>query len=562
MNIIGLSCYFHDAAACLVRDGRVVAAAEEERFTRKKHDSGFPEHALRYCLKAGGLTGADLDGVIFYDKPLRKLERAMAAGYASDSCDELMRWHLRHLLHEDLLLTERVAAAIGYQGALSYCDHHLSHAASCFYASPFTECAVLTVDGVGEWATTAQFLGRDRDLTLVREIRYPHSIGLFYSTLTGFLGFEVNEGEYKIMGLASYGQPRYVDRLEKLLIRHEDGSFQLDMSYFLFLSNRERMHSEALVALLGPPRGPGEAVTQYHMDIAASLQSVTEQAMVGLVRSFRSFTDVPTLAMAGGVAHNVVANAVIRTETDFTHIFVQPASGDSGGAIGAALYLYYRQNERGAGRTLARYGTCLGPAYGDDEITPVLDEHGLSYRRLDEAALVARTAALLHKDLVVGWFQGRMEFGPRALGCRSILANPCNPKMKDILNARVKFREEFRPFAPAVLEDRAREYFDLPEASPFMLFTANVIKGKEAEIPAVTHVDGTARVQTVSRDDNPRFYRLIEEFAKLSQVPVVVNTSFNIRGEPIVCTPRDAVNCFLYTDIDFLVIGDYLVSKS
>jgi carbamoyltransferase len=561
MNVLGISCFYHDAAACLIKDGRLVAAAEEERFTRRKHDASFPLNAISFCLREGRIEQGRLDGVAFYEKPVRKLERALtiAKRYENESTP-LLGEELRLFLHEGWTVERRIRQALDHQGPVFFSEHHLSHAASAFFASPFADAAVLTVDGVGEWATTSQFVGSGRDLVLKREIDYPHSLGMFYATLTAFLGFEVNEGEYKVMGLASCGTPSFADKIEQVLELRADGSFANRLDYFAYMHSRDAMFSPRLVELLGPPRQPDEPVTRRHMDIAASAQQLTERAIVHLGRSLRDHTDSPNLAMAGGVAHNVVANARLRDSGIFENIFVQPSAGDSGGAIGAAWYAAC--HGLGAERTVAAaYDTCLGPRYGEEEIERVLDAHQLTYLRLDGDALAERVARLIFDDMIVGWFQDRMEFGPRALGNRSLLANPCNPRMKDILNARVKRRERFRPFAPAVLEERAGDFFELDRPSPFMLQTWQVRPDKRSVIPAVTHADGSARVQTVSAARNPRFHRVIEAFARLSGVPMVVNTSFNMRGEPIVCSPEDAVRCFEATDIDVLAIGDFLVEK-
>lgn len=561
MNVLGVSCFYHDSAACLVRDGEILAAAEEERFSRRKHDHSFPQMAIDYCLRRAGIEGRQLDAVAFYEKPLRKLERALHVGKSFGDCStELVDLEIRQFAYEGAHIGRRLQEALGFSKAIHYSEHHLSHAASAFFPSPFEDAAVLTVDGVGEWATASQFLGTDRQLTLKREISYPHSLGMLYAAMTAYLGFEVNEGEYKVMGLASYGEPKHVDKLEQLIELLPDASFRNNLEYFSYPYSIHKMYTDNLIELLGPERHSDEDVTQRHMDIASSLQVVTERAMIGLVRSFRRYTDTPNLVLAGGVAHNVVANTRILEDGTFKNLFVQPASGDSGAAIGAALYTYYHALERPR-LTNATYNTCLGPAFSAEEIERSLVEHGLAAERIDFPTLAKKTAELIRDDFIVGWFQGSMEFGPRALGNRSLLANACNPKMKDILNSRVKLREDFRPFAPAVLEEVASEYFVLDGPSPFMLLTPQVQARRRDEIPAVTHVDGSARVQTVSAEQNPRFHRLIHEFGQLTGIPVIINTSFNVRGEPIVCSPDDAITCFLRTEIDFLVIGDWLVSK-
>ncbi len=561
MNILGISCYYHDAAAALVQDGRVVAAAEEERFTRKKHDSRFPESAIDFCLNSAGLEIEDIDQVCFYEKPLRKVERVLSVGKQYESVNGLLvKKQLGLALNEQLFLDRVLEQKFDYQGPLLFSDHHLSHAASTFYLSPYETAAILTVDGVGEWATTSEAMGDGKHITPIREIRYPHSLGLLYTTITAFLGFKANNDEYKVMGLASYGQPKYTDRIRCLLTQQYDSSFRLDMRYFSFPHDIKRMYSDAFIELFGPPRATGESLSQYHMDIAASLQSVTEEVMIALGRTLHEKTGTENLCLAGGVALNSVANWRVLQETPFKNLWIQPAAGDSGAAIGAALVAYYAQ---GDSRRIApqRHSTLLGPGYSSDEVKAMLDQRGAMYTEYKESELFSKVAQLIHRNRIIGWFQGRMEFGPRALGNRSILANPCNPEMKDILNSRVKFREDFRPFAPAVLSERASDYFQCNHDSPYMLYVVPVVDGQAVQIPSVTHVDNTARLQTVFREENPRFYRLIEAFAELSGVPMVINTSFNIRGEPIVCTPDDAYDCFMKTDIDYLVVDRFLVEK-
>ena len=561
-TILGLSCYYHDAAAALVRDGQVAAAAEEERFSRRKHDSRFPSQAIAFCLRQSGLKIDDIDLVAFYEQPLLKLERILQCGrrWREQSADYVQK-QLSKSLHERLIVEEILRSRMEYRGPFVYTEHHLSHAASAFYASPFNEAAILTVDGVGEWATTTQHIGKGSRIEPGREIRYPHSLGLLYSALTAFLGFKVNNDEYKVMGLAGFGQPRHRDKIAQLLTVFPDGSFQLNLEFFSFMFDREQMFSPALVELLGPPRPDGATITSYHRDLAASLQAVLEDALIRMAQGlYETSGQIANLCLAGGVALNSVANWRLFKETPFASVWVQPAAGDSGGAVGAALAAYYQNRDEP--RKLAPYSTLLGPKFSNTEIEIILKEEQVSYRWYLEEELLSHTAELILKDRIVGWFQGRMEFGPRALGCRSILANACNPAMQDILNRRVKFREDFRPFAPAVLAEKAGEYFDLSFDSPFMLFVCPVLEDKRKVIPSVTHTDGTARVQTVAAEQNPRFYRLLQEVERRSGVPIVINTSFNIRGEPIVCTPRDAVRCFLKTDIDFLVIGDFIVEKT
>jgi len=561
MKILGISCYYHDSAAVLVEDCRVVAGAEEERFSRRKHDSSFPRNAIRFCLDYTGTAAAALDLVVFYDKPLKKLERALVtARQYGPRAAPLIDWQVSDFTHRGSRLADDVIELLGCTVPVEYCEHHLSHAASVFYISPFEDAAIVTVDGVGEWATTSLFVGTGDGIEQIREIHYPHSLGLLYATMTAYLGFEVNEGEYKVMGLASYGEPAFDREVSQLLTIFDDGSFRNNLEFFSYMYDERSMFTPLLVELLGPPRDASEPVTQRHMNIAASLQGLCERALVNLVRAAHRETGRDRLCLAGGVAQNVVANSRLLAEAGFAEIFVHPASGDSGGAIGAALYAAHRRS-RSARVAIADYDTCIGPHFSNAMIRAALDEADARYEQLEPAELLAYTAGLLTQNMIIGWFQGRMEFGPRALGCRSIIASPCDPQMKDILNARVKFREDFRPFAPAVLEEYSEEYFDHPGKSPYMLFCPKVRPGKAGTIPAVTHVDGTARIQTVAKATNPRFHALIDEFRKLSGVPVVVNTSFNIRGEPIVCTPRDALKCFYGTEIDFLVIGDFVVSK-
>jgi carbamoyltransferase len=560
MYILGLSYSYHDAAACLLRDGVPVAAAEEERFTRVKHDHRFPENAIRYCLAEGRIVTKDLAGIAFYEKPARKLERALVVGksFMPRSAENVLAQY-PSLIEDGFGLAARLDRDFGYTGPLYFSEHHHSHAASAFFASPFEDAAVLTVDGVGEWATCTQFEGASNALVKNREIHYPHSLGLLYSTLTAYLGFRVNDDEYKVMGLASYGEPKFRRELEKLVTLFDDGSFALDLDFFSFMYERKSMWAEALETLLGRPRRREAHIEARHRDIAASLQALVEQAMIGLARAARATSKSANLCLAGGVAYNCVANAQVKERGGFERLFIQPAAGDSGAAMGAALWAHHEV--LGAARTPRVHDTLLGPQFSDAEIKAALDASGVSYTLLDEGSLCARVAKLISANMIVGWFQGRMEFGPRALGGRSILANACAPAMKDILNARVKFREDFRPFAPAVLEEAAATYFEMTEPSPFMLLTPRVRPEWRARLPSVTHVDGTARVQTVAAAQNPRFHRLIAEFGKLSGIPVVINTSFNIRGEPIVCTPADALKCFLGTDIDFLAIGNFLVAK-
>ena len=565
MNILGLSCFYHDAGACLLRDGDLIAAAEEERFSRVKHDAHLPIQAANYCLAAADLDPADLDYVIFYEKPLLKFER-IVAGYASTYprsrsafVQAMQTW-----LGQKLWVPGQIREALGFDGQLLFGEHHVSHAASAFFPSPFDEAAILTADGVGEWATTTLGVGRGTELEVSHEIRYPHSLGLLYSAFTAYLGFEVNEGEYKVMGMAAYGQPTQVDKVRKLVTLADDGSFRLDLRYFGY-QHGLRSIDRAFIDLFGPPRDPGAELEQRYADIAASIQLVTEEAMLGLARQARTRSGSDNLCLAGGVALNVLANARILRESGFKRVWIQPAAGDAGGCLGAATYLYH--TVLGNPREYRMNNAYLGPAYSSEEIHDFLDRQGIAYTRLEERAIAPTVAGVLADNAVVGWFQGRMEFGPRALGARSILANPTDPTTKDTLNAKIKHREAFRPFAPSTLIEAAPTYFDFGAPtgdveSPYMLLTARVRADKQHLLPAITHVDGTARVQTVSRSQNPLYYALIEEFGKLSGVPVLVNTSFNVQGEPIVCTPEEAFNSFAHTDMDYLVMGDALIPAS
>ena len=565
MNILGLSGFYHDAGACLLRDGDLVAAAEEERFSRIKHDARLPIQAANYCLEAGGLEPDDLDYVIFYEKPLLKFER-IVAGYAATYprssrafVNALQTW-----LGQKLWVRGQIRQALGFDGEILFGEHHVSHAASAYFPSPFDEAAVVTADGVGEWASTTLGIGRGIDLEVTHEIRYPHSLGLLYSAFTGYLGFEVNEGEYKVMGMAAYGQPSWADQVRKLITLADDGSFRLDLRY-LGYHHGLRSIDRAFVELFGPPREPGADLEQRFADIAASIQLVTEEAMLGIAQRARQLSGSDNLCLAGGVALNVLANARILRESGFRRVWIQPAAGDAGGCLGAATYLCHTVLR--AERRYRMADAYLGPAYSNQEIHAFLEREGIRYIALAENAIVPTVARLLADNDVVGWFQGRMEFGPRALGARSILANPTDPTTKDTLNAKIKHREAFRPFAPSTLVEAASTYFDFGAPSgdpnsPFMLLTARVKPAKRHLLPAITHLDGTARVQTVARAQNPLYYALIEEFGKLTGVPVLVNTSFNVQGEPIVCTPEQAYNSFAHTDMDYLVMGDALIAAS
>lgn len=561
MNILGLSCFYHDSAACLVSDGELKAAAAEERFSRKKHDSGFPLLAAEYCLASSGKSVYDVDAIAFYDKPLLKFERVLFT-------------HFRHFprslpsfltfmpgwLERSLSIPRHIQTNLSCEAPIYYVNHHESHAASAFYPSPFERALILTADGVGDWAATSWGIGEGHRITIKQQIDFPDSLGLLYSTLTTFLGFNANGGEGKVMGLAAYGKPVFRDALSKLVKVNDDGSFKLDPAYFSY-SYSTKMFSSKLTALLGQPRQPESELTQRHYDIAASLQSILEEILVKIVRHLVAKTGIKQVCLAGGVALNCVANGKIRELAGVDEIFVQPASGDDGGAIGAALFTHHQVLGNKERKAVRNY--YLGPGYSTTYVRSNLNRRGaqIQWEELAEDALVERTAEAISQDRIIGWFQGRMEFGPRALGNRSILANPRNPDMKDILNYRVKKREGFRPFAPAILAERADEYFDLKQPSPYMLIASKVREERRAEVPAICHVDGTGRVQTVETDVNPRFYKLLCSLDAKTGSPVVLNTSFNLRGEPVVCTPDDAIDCFLRTDIDVLVMDNFFITK-
>lgn len=578
MNILGISCWYHDAAACLLQDGRIVAAAQEERFTRIKHDAAFPRSAIDWCLDHAGLETKELDAVAFYDKPFLKFERLLETylTYAPRGLVSFIKampiWLKRSLWIPDILRQE-----LSFEGPLIFPEHHESHAASAFYPSPFERAAIITLDGVGEWTTTSWGTGLDADLHLQSEIQFPHSLGLFYSALTYFCGFRVNSGEYKLMGLAPYGQPKYVQlMLDELIDLKEDGSFRLNMKYFSYPWRLTMTHRPFERLFGGPARMPESTLTEREMDLARSAQVVIEEAVLRLAKHVQRETKASYLCMAGGVALNCVMNGKLHRSGLFKDIWIQPASGDAGGALGAALMAWhgYGQARRVASKPDGMDGALLGCAFTTDAIRAVLDDHQLKYRELTPQALVSETANLLNKQCVVGWFQGRMEYGPRALGNRSILADPRSQKMQSHVNLKIKFRESFRPFAPAVRVEDASNWFDHSSPSPYMLMTASVrnasvggqgldrLQAIESPVSAVTHVDRSARIQTVDANVNPLFHQLLTAFKQLTGCPVLVNTSFNVRGEPIVCTPQDAVTCFLQTHMDVLVIGPFVVEKS
>ena len=604
-HILGISAYYHDSAACLVEDGRIIAAAQEERFTRRKHDAGFPAHAVAYCLREAGLAARDLDLVGFYEKPLVKFNRLVETYIAC--APRGLRSYLMALplwLTEKLWMADDLRSRLGgYEGEVLFGEHHESHAASAFYPSPFEQAAILTMDGVGEWATSSIGVGRGADLQLIREQRFPHSLGLLYSAFTYYTGFKVNSGEYKVMGLAPYGEPRYVGTIKDHLVEiRDDGSLWLNMEYFAY-PHGLTMTSERFHALFGgPPRRPESPLTQREMDLARSIQAITEEVMLKMAAFAHRETGMRDLCLAGGVALNCVGNGRLLREGPFDQIWVQPAAGDAGGAVGVALALWHRYLGRPrasaeatgawerpstvAGR-LPKYadgmqGAFLGPRATEDEIARFLAERGCRAHRVDRVGLAEAVAALLAQEKVVGLLQGRMEFGPRALGGRSILGDARSPRMQAVMNLKIKFRESFRPFAPAVLREHVNEWFELDCDSPYMLLVADVQPSKRlplppeaaglwgidtlhvprSTVPAVTHVDHSARVQTVRREANPLFYDILAAFFRLTGCPVLVNTSFNVRGEPIVCTPEDAYRCFMRTNMDALVLETFILEKS
>ena len=592
MRILGISAFYHDSAAAIVEDGRIVAAAQQERFSRKKHDARFPDAAIQYCLDAAGASLAEVDYVSFYDKPFLKFDRLLETyvafaprGFRSFST-AVPVWLREKLFQKNLLKRKLKAAApeFDWEQRLLFAEHHQSHAASAFYPSPFTDAAVLTMDGVGEWATTSVAIGHGNELQTVKEIHFPHSLGLLYSAFTYYTGFKVNSGEYKVMGLAPYGEPRYRDRiLDKLVDLKEDGSFRLNLDYFDYCTGLRMTNGRFDDLFEGPPRRPGDPLTQRDMDLAASIQAVVEEAVIRLTRGLARETGLPNLCLAGGVALNCVANGKVLRDKAFRNVWVQPAAGDAGGSLGAALAAYHGflgQPRRVNGALDAMEGSFLGPSFAQVDIEQRLTAYGARYKVWDERSLIQATAEALAGGEAVGWFQGRMEFGPRALGGRSILGDPRSPDTQRNLNLKIKYRESFRPFAPAVLMEDVGEWFETGEPSPYMLFVAHVaaphrINGQEpdgvqgidklqvtrSDIPAVTHVDLSARIQTVHRETNPRFHALLSAFKERTGCPVLVNTSFNVRGEPIVCTPEDAMRCFMGTELDALVIGDCILRK-
>jgi len=586
-TILGISAFYHDSAACVVKDGVIVAAAQEERFTRKKHDQGFPTRAVEYCLREAGVAVGDVDYVGFYDKPILKFERlvetylAIAPRGWRSFIAAMPIWVKEKLFTRELIRKDLG----GYEGPMLFAEHHEAHAASAFYPSPFEEAAVLTVDGVGEWATSSYGIGRGNQLDLLAEMHFPHSLGMLYSAFTYYTGFRVNSGEYKVMGLAPYGEPKYVKQiLDEVVDLKEDGSFKMNMKYFNYLHGLTMTSPELDRLLGGPRREPESKLGQREMDLAASIQAVTEEAMLRMARHIHKETKLENLCLAGGVALNCVANGRILREGPFKNVWIQPAAGDAGGALGVALLIHHRALEqpRQVNPSDSMQGSYLGPAFSDTEIQQYLDSAGAVYRRLEPCEMITETARALADERVVGWFQGRMEFGPRALGARSIIGDARSTKMQSVMNLKIKFRESFRPFAPSVLREHVHEYFEMDCDSPYMLLVAPVAKARQrpmsaeesglfgidklnvprSDIPAVTHVDYSARVQTVHPETNPAYYELLREFKKLTGCPVLVNTSFNVRGEPLVCAPKDAYLCFMRTEMDVLVLNSFVLRKA
>ncbi|MSO55103.1 MAG: hypothetical protein EXQ90_08325 [Rhodospirillales bacterium] len=593
MRVLGISAFYHDSAATLIEDGRIVAAAQEERFTRKKHDARFPTSAITFCLERAGIDLSQVDFVAFYDKPFLKFERLLETyvAFAPRGFESFRMamplWLREKLFQKDLLRREfkTFAPDFDWQNRLLFAEHHQSHAASAFFPSPFDEALVLTMDGVGEWATTSVAIGRGNTLEVVKEIHFPHSLGLLYSAFTYYTGFKVNSGEYKVMGLAPYGTPRYADLIrEKLMDLKDDGSFRLDQSYFNYCTGLTMTNRRFDEVFGGPPRRADEPLTQRHMDLAASVQAVTEDIVLRITRSLARETGIKSLCLAGGVALNCVANGKVLRDKSFERIWVQPAAGDAGGSLGAALcayHLFQNKPRQASNTTDTMVGSYLGPDFAQSDIEARLTKAGARFKVLRESETIASGAQDLANGKALGWFQGRMEFGPRALGARSILGDARSPAMQKTLNLKVKYRESFRPFAPAVLAEDVSDWFEIEGESPYMLMVADVVKRRRramtdpetalfgidklnvtrSEIPAVTHVDYSARIQTVHKDTNPRFHALISSFKAMTGCPVVVNTSFNVRGEPIVGTPEDAFRCFMGTEIESLAVGDCYLRK-
>ena len=594
MYILGISAFYHDSAACLLKDGEIIAAAQEERFTRKKHDPKFPHNAILYCLNEAQINPGKINNVVFYEKPFMKFERLLETylafaprGFAS-FVKAMPIWIKDKLFQKSALIKELKVTLdknIDWQERLLFTEHHLSHAASAFYPSPFESAAILTLDGVGEWTTTSLAVGKGNNLNVIKEIHFPHSLGLLYSAFTYYTGFKVNSGEYKVMGLAPYGVPRYAELIrEKLITVADDGSFQLDMSYFNYATGLTMTNKKFEALFGGPPRTSETELTQREMDLAASVQKVTEDIILKFAKGIAQETGERNLCLAGGVALNCVANGILLREKIFDNIWIQPAAGDAGGALGAALstwYLHHNNKRTVSKKRDSMKGAYLGPEFNNSEIEVELNACGAIFKKYSENKLIEEVATSLANEKAVGWMQGRMEFGPRALGGRSIIADPRSPTMQKQLNLKVKYRESFRPFAPSVLREDVEEWFEHDTDSPYMLLVADVKEDKRrsmtkeeealfgidklnvprSSVPAITHVDYSARIQTVHADTNPRYHAVISKFKEMTGCPIVVNTSFNVRGEPIICTPRDAFKCFMGTEMDVLVIGNYVLHK-
>tara|TARA_B100000795_G_scaffold18713_1_gene12408 strand:- start:917 stop:2755 length:1839 start_codon:yes stop_codon:yes gene_type:complete len=594
MYILGISAFYHDSAACLLRDGDIIAAAQEERFTRKKHDASFPHKAIEYCLYEAGIDAGEITNVVFYEKPFVKFERLLETYLAfapkgfTSFAQAMPVWIKDKLFQKSILtkeLTKTLGDSVNWNDRLLFSEHHLSHAASAFYPSPFESAAVLTLDGVGEWTTTSLAVGKGKDLKVIKEIHFPHSLGLLYSAFTYYTGFRVNSGEYKVMGLAPYGEPRFADLIkEKLINLSEDGSFQLDMSYFDFATGLTMTSNKFHKLFGGPPRTSEANLTQREMDLAASIQKVTEDIVVKLAEGIAKETGEKNLCLAGGVALNCVINGILLRKKIFNNIWIQPAAGDAGGSLGAALsiwHLHYAKERTVSSERDAMKGSYLGPSFTNDEIEAELIVCGAKFKKLSEDDLLDQVASAIANEKAVGWMQGRMEFGPRALGGRSIIADPRSPAIQKQLNLKVKYRESFRPFAPSILSEHVGEWFEHDTDSPYMLLVADVQQDKRlamtieqealfgidklnvprSSVPAITHVDYSARIQTVHSDTNPRYHAVISKFKEKTGCPIVVNTSFNVRGEPIICSPTDAFKCFMGTDLDVLAVGNYLLIK-
>lgn len=601
MNILGISAYYHDSAACIIRDGKIIAAAQEERFTRKKHDECFPKSAIAYCLKEAGITAENLDYIAFYEKPFLKFERILEVflTYAPRGISTFLKampiwlkkklW-MKQLIIEELGLNKKIFDKDSKEipqkiPKIIFTEHHESHAASAFFPSPFEKSAFLTMDGVGEFTTTSYGIGENNKIKILAEINFPHSLGMLYSAFTYYTGFRVNSGEYKIMGLAPYGQPKYTDLImEKLVDVKEDGSLHLNMEYFNYSVGLTMTNKKFDKLFGGPPRRPESPLTQKEMDLASSIQEVTNRIVIKMARHIKKETNQINLVLAGGVALNCVTNGHLLRAKIFDNIWIQPAAGDAGGALGAALFVWYQYLEnirKVDGIHDLMEGTYLGPQFSSKEIQSYLENNKIIFEKLKEEEFQEKIADLINTGMVIGWFQGRMEFGPRALGARSIIGDARSSKMQEIMNVKIKFRESFRPFAPSILKEKVSDYFEINRESPYMLLVANVIKDRRknmtvdeqklfgiqklnivrSDIPAVTHIDYSARIQTVDKETNPLYYGVIFEFNRKYNCPVIINTSFNVRGEPIVCNPEDAYRCFMRTDIDYLILGPYLIDK-